>query len=188
MDQIRNATPPREHRGDRPGEQDGAHCLGNIDGQWLFQGGVTGNRHRELFHFFRDCARSGKHGEPVGPALADPDISDGCSTKPQGRRGASAQISMMARAAASTSEAECTDAVVTLKMQTDLAHRRESMYECRTATYPVTPHTRKTLATGGRSSSVCNGLTNFYNPTKRFKRADKSDRRGNLSAFNAGDH
>ncbi|CAB3670893.1 hypothetical protein LMG27174_02150 [Paraburkholderia rhynchosiae] len=35
---------------------------------------------------------------------------------------------MLARAAASTSEAECTDAVVTLKMQTNLAHRRESMY------------------------------------------------------------
>ena len=41
---------------------------------------------------------------------------------------------MMARAAVSTSEAECTDAVVTLKMQTDLAHRRESMYEYRDAT------------------------------------------------------
>jgi hypothetical protein len=40
---------------------------------------------------------------------------------------------MMARAAVSTSEAECTDAVVTLKMQTDLAHRRESMYEYKTA-------------------------------------------------------
>ena len=44
---------------------------------------------------------------------------------------------MMARAAVSTSEAECTDAVVTLKMQTDLAHRRESMYECRAAAHPV---------------------------------------------------
>jgi hypothetical protein len=55
---------------------------------------------------------------------------------------------MMARAAASTSEAECTDAVVTLKMQTDLAHRRESMYECRAATHPVHQNTRTSGAKG----------------------------------------
>ncbi|SFT84542.1 hypothetical protein SAMN05192563_1004339 [Paraburkholderia aspalathi] len=36
---------------------------------------------------------------------------------------------MMARAAASTSEAERMDAAVTLKMQTDLAHGQESLYE-----------------------------------------------------------
>ncbi|MGF6905176.1 hypothetical protein P3T22_006467 [Paraburkholderia sp. GAS348] len=46
---------------------------------------ITVDKYRVLFYFFRDCARSGKHGEPVGPALAEPDISDGCSTKPQGR-------------------------------------------------------------------------------------------------------
>lgn len=41
------------------------------------------------FHFLSDCARSGEHGEPVGPALADPDISDGWHS--------SAHISVMAR-------------------------------------------------------------------------------------------
>jgi hypothetical protein len=55
---------------------------------------------------------------------------------------------MMARAAVSTSEAECTDAVVTLKMQTDLAHRRESMYEYRAATHSVCQNKRKLAQTG----------------------------------------
>jgi hypothetical protein len=34
---------------------------------------------------------------------------------------------------ASTSKAECTDAVETFEMHTDLAHRRESMYGYKTA-------------------------------------------------------
>lgn len=45
---------------------------------------VSGNRYGVLLDFFRDCARSGRRGESVGPALADPDISGGCSTKPEG--------------------------------------------------------------------------------------------------------
>ena len=49
---------------------------------------------------------------------------------------------MMASAAAGTSKAECTDAVVTLKMQTDLAHRRESMYGYKAAAHPVCQNTR----------------------------------------------
>jgi hypothetical protein len=55
---------------------------------------------------------------------------------------------MMARAAACTSEAECTDAVVTFKMQTDLAHRRESMYEYRFAAHPVCQNKRNIAQTG----------------------------------------
>jgi hypothetical protein len=46
-------------------------------------------------------------------------------------------------------KAECTDAVVTLNMQTDLAHRRESMYGYRAATHPVRQTTRNPFATGG---------------------------------------
>jgi hypothetical protein len=65
---------------------------------------------------------------------------------------------MMARAAVSTSEAECTDAVVTLKMQTDLAHRRESMYEYRGAAYPVrqsigNPSAKEAVHIGGFGGS-----------------------------------
>ncbi len=56
---------------------------------------------------------------------------------------------MMARAAVSTSEAECTDAVVTLKMQTDLAHRRESMYGYKTAAF-LSTSTQNFLANGRR--------------------------------------
>jgi hypothetical protein len=56
---------------------------------------------------------------------------------------------MMARAAASTLEAECTDAVVTLKMQTDLAHRRESMYGYRGAAI-LSVKTHEKLAQKGR--------------------------------------
>ena len=61
--------------------------MGNLDGQGSFQGGVgiNGLLVVSTFHFLSDCARSGKHGEPVGPALADPDISDGCILKPEGR-------------------------------------------------------------------------------------------------------
>src|ERR1700686_3028893 len=51
-------------------------------------------------------------------------------------------------AAAGTSKAECTDAVVTLKMQTDLAHRRESVYGYRAAAHPVCQNTRKLAQTG----------------------------------------
>ncbi|QNB17356.1 hypothetical protein G5S35_37735 [Paraburkholderia tropica] len=57
---------------------------------------------------------------------------------------------MMARAAASTLKAECTDAVMTFKVRTDLAHRRESMYECRAAAHPVRQHLGD-LAQRGRS-------------------------------------
>lgn len=50
---------------------------GHTDRQREFQSGITVDKPRLAFYFFRDCARSGKHGEP---ALADHDISDGCNT------------------------------------------------------------------------------------------------------------
>jgi hypothetical protein len=50
---------------------------------------------------------------------------------------------------ASTSKAECTDAVETFEMHTDLAHRRESMYGYKAATYPVKSEHKKTWRIGG---------------------------------------